>query len=323
MTERPFFSVVVPTHNRASLLPRALGSVRNQGVAELELVVVDDGSTDATPELLATIDDPRLVRIRQDEPRGAATARNTGSSGARGHWLLFLDDDDALQPGALEALERDLAGVPPSVGFAWCAQRLVVTDDTGTERVVSEGVWKPAFGGRAAAYRGFLRSRRVGASGLAVRRECFFAAGGFDESLGCAEDTDLLIRLARDYDFRAVSDAWIDVHLHQGPRLTVYGVTMAGAYARIIEKHREVLDAEPAIAAELRYKAAWLHYHGHDRAGGRHHLLRALRARPLALRLWCALALFELAGPYAPSIHQSLASRRGALRHVHQGSIPP
>lgn len=105
---RPEVSIILPTYNRADTLMRAIGSVLNQTFGDWELIVVDDGSTDATPQLDFTID-PRIRLIRQKN-QGVAAARNTGLASAKGHFIAFLDSDDewfrpflALSIGFLKA----------------------------------------------------------------------------------------------------------------------------------------------------------------------------------------------------------------------------
>src|SRR5579884_3317957 len=94
-------TVILPTRNRARQLESGLALALGQAGVEHEVVVVDDGSTDETPELLAGIDHPRLVVLRNDVPRGVAAARNRGIARARGRYLAFLDDDDLWAPSKL------------------------------------------------------------------------------------------------------------------------------------------------------------------------------------------------------------------------------
>jgi glycosyltransferase involved in cell wall biosynthesis len=101
MITEPVVSVIVPTHDAASLLPDALGSVFDQTFGLFELIVVDDGSTDDTSEVLTRCDDPRLRFVRQPR-QGAAAARNRGVSLARAPFLAFLDADDLWHADKLE-----------------------------------------------------------------------------------------------------------------------------------------------------------------------------------------------------------------------------
>ena len=96
---RPEVSVVVPTRDRWELLSTcALPSATCQEGVAIEVIVVDDGSSDGTAAGLAALDDPRVLTVRHDRPRGVSAARNSGIRAARGTWLAFLDDDDLWAP---------------------------------------------------------------------------------------------------------------------------------------------------------------------------------------------------------------------------------
>ena len=101
----PRFSVIIPTYNRADSVLDTLSSCFAQSCEDFEIVVIDDGSTDATLETLNSVDDPRLVVISQ-ENAGPAAARNRGMRQARGQYVAFLDSDDQWYPNFLEAVEK-------------------------------------------------------------------------------------------------------------------------------------------------------------------------------------------------------------------------
>ena len=101
----PLFSVIIPTYNRCALLPRAIDSVLNQTHPDWELVVVDDGSTDATREAVAAYQHPKIRYVYQTNQQLSA-ARNTGMREASGRYFCFLDDDDVFQPNHLAVLAR-------------------------------------------------------------------------------------------------------------------------------------------------------------------------------------------------------------------------
>jgi len=94
-------SVIIPTHNRADVLGRAVASVLGQSWTDLELIVVDDGSTDATATVLAEFDDPRLTGMHQ-ENKGVSSARNRGIAASGGRFIALLDSDDYWMPDKLE-----------------------------------------------------------------------------------------------------------------------------------------------------------------------------------------------------------------------------
>lgn len=111
--EKPLVSVIVASYNRAPYLADTVSSVLGQTFTDLELIVVDDGSTDDTQDVLSRFDDPRLIVVKQ-ENAGVAAARNAGIARARGHFMLVHDDDDIMLPNRVEvqlaALEQGVAG---------------------------------------------------------------------------------------------------------------------------------------------------------------------------------------------------------------------
>ena len=108
----PRVSVVIPTRNRAGMIAAAVGEALGQVGVEVEAIVVDDASTDATADALAAIADPRLRIVRRSERGRLAAARNSGIEAARGEWVAFLDDDDLWSPDSSAFLlpVRDEAG---------------------------------------------------------------------------------------------------------------------------------------------------------------------------------------------------------------------
>jgi hypothetical protein len=184
----PFFSVVVPTYNRRSMLERALRSVWAQTCDDYELIVVDDGSTDGTAEFLATLgSDVRTVR---QENHGPSAARNAGARIARGDYLAFLDSDDTWFPWTLSNFAEALAEGSTSVLHAcW----LEIRGDTSVADMRAEPL-------RTARYDGYLDAGAKGdihlaAGRIVVARTVFEEAGGFDIRLRCGEEHDLALRL--------------------------------------------------------------------------------------------------------------------------------
>lgn len=110
---RPFFSVVMPLHNKRNYLHRAIESVLNQTLTDFELIVVDDASTDGGAEVVASIADHRIRLLRREEPGpGGYAARNVGAAAARAQWLTFLDADDEWQPNHLSSAHQFLLDYP-------------------------------------------------------------------------------------------------------------------------------------------------------------------------------------------------------------------
>lgn len=124
----PFFSVIVPTHRRPELLRRALSSVLGQSCRDFELVVIDDAGDAATALAAAELLRPADTFLRRAGAPGPAGSRNAGLDLARGEWIVFLDDDDALMPGHLAAIQAEARTGAGPVLFCDCE---VVTEDRG------------------------------------------------------------------------------------------------------------------------------------------------------------------------------------------------
>ncbi len=183
----PLVSVVIPTYNRAGWVIQAVDSVLAQTFRDFELLVVDDGSADATLEALASRRH-RLVYLKTRRNRGVAAARNLGAAAARGQWLAFLDSDDLWRP---EKLARQVDFLRRHPDLAICQ-----TDEVW----VRNGVFvnRPQRH-RKAGGNLFLPSLErclVSPSAVMLSRALFAEMGGFDESLPACEDYDLWLRIA-------------------------------------------------------------------------------------------------------------------------------
>ncbi len=180
MPQPPLVSVVIPAYNAAEFLGDALLSVRGQRYAPLEVIVVDDGSADATPEVVSRCG-ADLAYVRQPQ-RGAAAARNRGLAEARGEVVAFLDADDVWPDGALASQVNRLQAPP------------------GADIVVGRSAFLPAPADETGD------SWFVPLLGSAVfRRAAFDRVGGFDETLRCSEDQDWFLR-ARELGVRIASN---------------------------------------------------------------------------------------------------------------------
>jgi glycosyltransferase involved in cell wall biosynthesis len=185
--EPPDVTVVIPTHNRAHLVGRTLSSVLRQRDCTFEVVVVDDGSTDGTAEMLAALRDPRARLVRHPVARGVSEARNSGLEQARGRWVAFVDDDDLWAP---TKLAEQLAAANRSPEAQWVLVGEVVVDP---ELRILEARRPP----KSADLFRVLSYNLVpgGGSGTMVRTDLARRLGGFDPGLSTLSDWDLWIRL--------------------------------------------------------------------------------------------------------------------------------
>nr|MBV6630662.1 glycosyltransferase family 2 protein [Oceanococcus sp. HetDA_MAG_MS8] len=198
MTAPPLVSIVLPTKNRLSTLPRSVASVCGQCYRNWELIIVDDHSTDATQEWVSSLRDRRVRYLRLESSQGAAAARNFGVKQARGEWIAFQDSDDEW---VLDKLDKQLF-VAQAGGFSWVGGSIVTWSDGG---VVTER-WTAPQGYTEIRHDAVVRGAGLMTPSWLVRRNVLENLGGFDESLPCLEDWELLFRLKSVYRMGVTRD---------------------------------------------------------------------------------------------------------------------
>jgi glycosyltransferase involved in cell wall biosynthesis len=236
-------SVVIPTHNRAKLVERAVTSGLAQTHRPLEVLVVDDGSTDDTEAIVRAFP-PDLVRyIRKETNSGAAESRNRGAREARYPYLTFLDSDDEAHPDWLESMLKELA--KDGVAAACCGMQNF--DARGRLlRTHLPSDMGPAFDHTIA---------RFSHGGVFVLRKALFdEVGGYDASLASGQHTELAMRLIARIraDGLRISNLFrplIRVNVHNGARIrTNWNALFEGSLAAL-QKHPEAFAKDPALAA--------------------------------------------------------------------------
>lgn len=181
----PYFSVIIPVHNRYRSLKEAIDSVLSQTFTDFELIVVDDGSADDTPHVA----DEYAGRIRyiRQENRGVSAARNAGAAAASSPWLAFLDSDDLWLPGKLERQSRFICENP---GIS-----IHQTDETWIRRGRRVNPRERHLKREGRIFIDSLALCLISPSAAAMSRECFDRYGPFDEDLPACEDYDLWLRV--------------------------------------------------------------------------------------------------------------------------------
>ncbi|MFW5634392.1 MAG: glycosyltransferase family 2 protein [Erythrobacter sp.] len=232
-TENPaagaLVSVVIPAYNRAATLGRAVASVLAQDHRALEVIVVDDGSTDATPEVIAGLADPRLRSVRQPN-RGVSAARNRGIAEARGDFIAFLDSDDEWLPGKLARQLAVFAASGREVGLVYGGLEILGAD--GVRSILPRHVG-PVFEPL------LVENVLFGFSSNALMRsEVFETVGGFDESLPAIEDYDLALRIARFFRIAAVPEPISRYHDQEDAAMGQAEVRVSRNFARNQEARR-------------------------------------------------------------------------------------
>jgi GT2 family glycosyltransferase len=203
----PLVSVVIPTFNRCHLVQQALDSVLAQTFNDLEIIVVDDGSTDGTDQALTQYGD--RIRYVWQENQGESAARNHGIALAKGRYIAFLDSDDLWRP---DKLTRQIALLERSadIGLVFCQAQMI--DERGW---VIPG---PPIGAESEHVRpdfeNLCRRNFIAPSTVVMRRTLLDATGGFDETIRYGEDWDLWLRCALVSQLQGVHEPLASVRIH-------------------------------------------------------------------------------------------------------------
>ncbi len=269
-------SVVVPTRNRLTYLREAVESVRSQDAAAWELIVVDDASDDGTTEWLSTVDDPRVSGIRLDSRSERSAARNAGLDLARGAFVLFLDDDDRLRPGALGTLASSLERNPGAVAAVGAVEAF---DERGhrrrfrhprrrTVRDVFDDVMFGWVGLPAATLFRVATLRRV---------------DGWAADLTQGEDQDLALRLSRHGPTVLVPDVVVEHRRHTGQRRPPDTFEIENANRRTFLEGSETerrRRGERTLEARIRFRHGVMEWVERRPRAALRHFSGAVRLRP-------------------------------------------
>lgn len=246
-------AVVIPSYNHARFLAGAIDSVLAQTLPAAEIIAVDDASTDDTVAVAARY--PAVRLLRQPVNRGLSAARNLGAASANSRFVLFLDADDRLLPGALARSAACMA-MHPGAAFVYGAHRRV--DDA--LRPISGAIHIPV-GPRP--FEDFLHTNVVGMIAAALfDRSILIAAGGFDPSLSACEDYDLFLRLARDHPVGCHSDPVAEYRIHDGA-MSADMAQMARAARAVLDRHRPARGQRAAWRRYRRGRRAWAALYAH------------------------------------------------------------
>jgi glycosyltransferase involved in cell wall biosynthesis len=214
----PPVSVILTTYNGATrgYLKAAIESVLEQTHSDLELIVVDDGSTDETAKQVQEYQSDRRVRYIHQENKGLAGARNTGIKQAAYEYICFLDDDDLFEPEKLDKQARFLASHgDPKAGMSYTALTLI--NETGE---TLDTLFYPAKGN---IYESLFYGNTVcGPSSTMIKKEVFNRVGLFKEHLYSCEDYELWLRISKHYHVYSYDEPLVRYRIHQNKMSTNY-----------------------------------------------------------------------------------------------------
>ena len=291
----PSISIVLPTHNRAQLLPRALRSVLAQSDGEFELVVIDDGSSDGTQDVLASFaGDARIRLLRNDTPGGASAARNRAIRHATGDWVAFLDDDDEMLPDYLARLRGHLQALP-AAGLVWTGVERLYHDSTPPRSETL--LWHERWDGVTPAAHPFLLFFAL-SFGVAIRRSALLDAGLFDERFSGSEDIDLGMRLvAAGTPYAALPEVLLRVHIGEGTSISRSRDHRSALRLLLLQKNAAFLATQPALLAHYRLFAMSGLYRDGNTHEARKLATALLRSGSLDGRAFETVLRYELFAP--------------------------
>lgn len=257
--KEPEFSVVVPTHDRPAMLEAAVDSILSQTIEDIEVIVVDDCST----ERVSLSGDPRIRVVRRDNRGGPAAARNSGVALATGRYLAFCDDDDLFTPDRLEITLEGLQRAPISI----CWARYLDSTEQGDKGRFLEGDVFHVIAEQTTPHLGSTSVRRA-------------VVLPFREDLESAEDIDWWLRMTQIHEVTTVPRFGYLFRRHDGPRMATSTSRRIYDSQRLLGLHADYFSTHPKAAA-FRWKRIGLlaKQTGNTRLA-RRAFVRALKTRP-------------------------------------------
>ncbi len=271
-------SVIIPTYNRASLLPQAVESVLGQSFKDLELIIVDDGSTDNTREVVAGFSGPITYLYQKNQGRSAA--RNNGYKISKGEYICFLDSDDLFSDEKIKK-QVELLDAFKDVGLAYCDYRIInhrgeviPKTDNFSRQVLQKG----------AIFRSLLYFCYVPLVSVIIRRECIIKEGGFNKDCEPAEDYDWLLRMTKIYQAGFVEEPLCSYRRHEG---NTSSDRLSKATIEVLKHHLSLAGTKDILGTGYRsvYADRWksvadYYYNSNDMAQALSYYFKALRSRP-------------------------------------------
>lgn len=272
-------SVIIPAYNRASVIERAIDSVIAQTFDDLEIIVIDDGSTDNTEEIVKSISDERIRYIRCETNRGPGATRNEGLKIAQGKYIAFLDSDDEWLPEKIEKQVALMESLPEEWGVCHTGAHIIKDGSiTVTHRP------NPSLNGQVFQQYLCNKIESLMTPTVIIRKICVDHVGLFDERLWRGEDAEFFLRIFNLYKLAVLPDALATVHLQT---IKSFDSRFESSRLIILEKHEAEIRNKLGWYAARRFRGNtfWLiadaKFRGRELKSGMKYFLRALASFPL------------------------------------------
>lgn len=238
---KPLVTVIIPTYNRAKTIERSINSVLSQSYSNLELIVVDDGSSDNTKSVVENIDDSRVRYIWQNNS-GACAARNNGINNARGENIAFNDSDDTWKPNKLEKQLEVVTKTGADVVFC----KLSIPVKNGYKKLQPEGINE-----------GFVNFRKNSVAGIGTQTLLFkkkvLTKFRFDEEIPRFQDLEILINImnSRNYELYCINESLLDDYKVSRDSISVNSNKLITALEILERKYPDLKNISPALSRDI------------------------------------------------------------------------
>ena len=295
------FSIIIPTYNRAHILPRTIASVLAQTYTDWECIIVDDGSTDETKNLIELYADSRIRYVYQENAERSA-ARNNGIRHAHGEYICFLDSDDEYLPEHLEVLEREISFINSPIKGMYIIHAL---NNISEEIIRPE--YPPLHPGKELEY---VFTHPITPTRVCIHRDVL-ARIQFDEDICIVEDLVLWCKIAAEFPVYQIQEYTVQYHLHEDNSINLKNNSYASRYAGLnlffkrypyIKKQIPICTRKRVLSNTLFGIAKHYIYIGKKKEALKY-TIRALFKQPFhAMTLHRKLVLFALLGLYSKKV---------------------
>ena len=280
----PTVSIILPTYNRAHTLKKAIDSVLNQTYEDFELIIVDDGSTDNTYNLIKSINDHRIIYVKHEKNKGAAAARNTGIRLAKGRYIAFQDSDDEWY---LQKLEKQIKIIESNkqTDIVYSSFFLI---KNGQKLLYPR---KKNFKLEGNLRKTFSRHNVVALPTVLIKKECIQKAGLFDERFPRFQDWEFFFRLSKYCNFKFIDEPLVIAHVQNDGITSNSKFLIEGLYL-FIEKYKDELT-KSSISALYRRLAVEKFKNGLKKEA-LFDIVKSIRFNPLDIKSYIAASSFLL-----------------------------
>ena len=275
--DNPTVSVIIPTYNRAHLIGRSIKSVLSQSYQDFEIIIVDDGSTDNTKEVVTSFNNERIRYIRHEKNKGEAAARNMGIRVARGKYIAFQDSDDEWLPEKLAKQIELLKNTLPKVGVAYTGFWKIENN----EKTYIPFSWVNQKEGDI--HKELLKGNFIGTPATLLKKECFKKVGMFDEKLFHLVDWELWLRVSKYYHFKFIDEPLL-VAYYDLDNVSTNQNEFIRAQELILEKHFEDFSKDKELLVTHYVYIGDLFISEGNVKKGRSYLIKALKLSPFSFR---------------------------------------